>query len=103
MVLDEIVKKTLIDKGKDGTNKPYTVNYDVVLEVQLFETTIKLAEAFNISFEEAIMIGVDKMAKSHLDYYVEKDDIREHLESEKENDKNTNYIINKKKSDLKNK
>lgn len=100
MVLDEIVKKTLNDNGKEETNKPYTVNYDVVLEVQLFETTIKLAEAFNISFEEAIMIGVDKMAKSYLDYYVEKDCIREHLESEDQED--TSYMINKMNSDLKN-
>lgn len=79
----EIVQKKLVDDTKDK-NGPYTVSYDVVIEVTLFETTLKLAEAFNISLEEAIMIGVDKMAKSHLDYYVEKDCIKENLEKENE-------------------
>jgi len=97
MVLEEIVKKTLIDKKNNERNEPYTVSYDVFIEVQLFETTLKLAEAYNISLEEAIMIGVDKMAKSYLDYYVEKDWIKEHLEK---NEK-TDYIINNEDSDLK--
>lgn len=99
MVLDEIVKKTLADKGnEDGINKPYTVAYDVVLQMSMFETTIKLAEAFNINLEEAIMVGVDRMAKSKLDHYIEEDCISKSFEVE---DENMEYIINRKKSDFK--
>lgn len=91
----EIVEITLNENSKkEGITQPYTVNYDVVLNVSLFETTIKLAEAFNISLEEAIMVGVDKMAKSYLDFYVEQDGIKEFLESKQEDFKNQKNIVN---------
>lgn len=78
---DEIVEKKLCkwSKKRNGYNEPYSVCYNATFSANIFETTIKLAEIYNISIKEAIMVGVDVIAKLHLEHYfkIEDDPIEE--------------------------